>query len=77
MAQALYALVEQQPGFLGVESARSNDGLGIIVSYWDSLKAIRLWRTNSAHQIAQQKGREIWYGSYTTWNCKAEREYSF
>lgn len=76
MAQAMSALAEQQPGFLGVESARNSDGLGITVSYWDSLDAIKFWRNNSAHQVAQQKGREIWYGSYTARICKVEREYS-
>ena len=27
-------LAQQQPGFLGVESVRGDDGLGITVSYW-------------------------------------------
>lgn len=76
MAQAMSALVEQQPGFLGVESARNSDGLGITVSYWDSLDAITSWRDHSAHQVAQEKGREIWYGAYTARICKVEREYS-
>lgn len=34
-------LASLQPGFLGVESAR--EGVGITVSYWDSLEAIQKW----------------------------------
>ena len=30
-------LARQQPGFLGVESARGEDGFGITVSYWSSV----------------------------------------
>ena len=33
-------LATGQPGFLGVESARGPDGIGITVSYWSSLEAI-------------------------------------
>ena len=37
-------LAKQQPGFLGVESARGNSGLGITISYWESLDAIENWK---------------------------------
>lgn len=39
MATRMLELAQQQPGFLGVESAR--DAVGITVSYWDSLDAIK------------------------------------
>jgi len=39
-AQRMLELAAQQPGFLGVESARS-DGLGITLSCWQSEEAIR------------------------------------
>ena len=32
----MVALSSQQPGFLGMDSVRGNDGLGITVSYWSS-----------------------------------------
>jgi heme-degrading monooxygenase HmoA len=44
MAEKMFALASQQPGFLGVESAC--DGVGIAVSYWESLDAIRNWKRN-------------------------------
>lgn len=34
MADEMERLASQQDGFLGIESARSPDGLGITVSYW-------------------------------------------
>jgi len=33
MAERMVELAAQQPGFLGIESARSDDGVGITVSY--------------------------------------------
>lgn len=74
-AQRMVELAHQQPGFLGVESAR--DGLGITVSYWDSLEAIRNWKRHAEHQLAQQKGRKQWYAHYKTRICRVEREYGF
>ena len=74
-AERMVELASEQPGFLGVESARS--GLGITVSYWESLEAIRNWKRNAEHQIAQQQGREKWYSAYKTRICKVERDYGF
>jgi heme-degrading monooxygenase HmoA len=77
MADALVALAANQPGFLGVESARGEDGLGITVSYWESLEAIKAWKDHADHQVAQSKGRSDWYRRYVTRICKVERDYSF
>ena len=75
MADRMVELAAEQPGFLGVESARS--GLGITVSYWESLEAIRDWKRNSEHLLAQQQGREQWYTAYHTRICKVERAYEW
>tara|TARA_R110002012_G_scaffold322083_1_gene554912 strand:+ start:97484 stop:97792 length:309 start_codon:yes stop_codon:yes gene_type:complete len=75
MAKKMELLAKQQPGFIGIESAR--DGLGITVSYWDSLDAIKNWKQESDHVFAQQKGREEWYNWYHVRICKVEREYEF
>jgi heme-degrading monooxygenase HmoA len=42
MADEMVKLASVQPGFLGVESAR--EGVGITLSYWDSLEAIQKWK---------------------------------
>lgn len=74
-AARMVALAERQPGFLGVESARED--LGITVSYWASLEAIRAWKQHAEHLWAQQQGRQQWYTTYKTRICKVERDYGF
>jgi heme-degrading monooxygenase HmoA len=76
-AERMLTLARQQPGFLGVDSARGDDGLGITVSYWSSLDAIRAWREDSEHRLAQQSGREKWYSRYELRICRVERAWSF
>jgi heme-degrading monooxygenase HmoA len=63
------------PGFLGIESAR--DGLGITVSYWDSLAAISHWRQQAEHRVAQQRRYEVWYESFKLRIWLVERDYGF
>ncbi|WP_434050111.1 antibiotic biosynthesis monooxygenase family protein [Marinobacter salarius] len=73
MAERMAELAAQQPGYLGMESAR--EGLGITVSYWDSLEAIRNWKQNAEHQEAQRLGHQQWYSSFRVRIAKVEREY--
>ena len=72
-AEAMAALAARQPGYLGIESAR--EGLGITVSYWDSLESIAAWKQNSAHLVAQQRGRDVWYERFKVRICRVERDY--
>ena len=72
MAQAMEELARTQPGYLGIESAR--DGLGITVSYWESPEAIKNWKENVQHSVAQKLGREKWYSHFKTRVCKVERD---
>lgn len=73
MADEMVELARQQPGYLGIESARNE--VGITVSYWDSLESIQAWKQNERHLIAQRKGQLEWYNSYKTRVCKVERDY--
>ncbi|MBI4719483.1 MAG: antibiotic biosynthesis monooxygenase [Planctomycetes bacterium] len=75
MAERMEALARRQPGFLGVESARGTDGLGITVSYWTDESAIAAWRVQVEHLEAQRLGIERWYERYTLRVCKVERTY--
>lgn len=68
-------LAKQQEGFLGIESARED--IGITISYWSNLDAIRKWKMNTEHLIAQQKGKSDFYKSYKTRICLVERDYGF
>ena len=73
MAERMAELAAQQPGYLGMESAR--EGLGITVSYWESLEAIRNWKQNAEHQEAQRLGHQQWYSSFRVRIAKVELEY--
>lgn len=75
MADQMAELAAQQPGYLGIESARNE--VGITVSYWESLDAIRHWKANIEHLVAQRLGREKWYSTYKTRVCLVERDYGW
>ena len=74
-AARMVELAKEQPGYLGYESARED--VGITISYWDSLDAIRHWKQQTEHLAAQQRGRADWYTAYKTRICKVERDYAF
>jgi heme-degrading monooxygenase HmoA len=73
MARRMVELAAQQPGFLGVESAREE--VGITVSYWKDLESIKAWKANAEHREAQALGRSSWYAEFKTRICKVERDY--
>lgn len=62
MSERMLELAAQQPGFLGVESAR--DDLGITVSYWVDDAAAAAWKQVAEHLVAQERGRALWYADY-------------
>ena len=74
-AERMVELAKQQPGYLGIESARSE--LGITVSYWKDEASIAAWRKHAEHSMARERGRSQWYKAFCTRVCKVEREYSF
>ncbi|WP_460238696.1 antibiotic biosynthesis monooxygenase family protein [Aurantivibrio plasticivorans] len=73
MADKMFELASQQPGFLGAESAREE--IGVTVSYWSDLESIKSWKSNAEHLEAQQLGRDKWYASYKLRIAKVERDY--
>ena len=76
-ATAMFELVHEQPGFLGVDTARGPDGLGITVAYFTDEESIANWKANAEHAVAQKLGREKWYESYALHIGKVERAYRF
>ncbi|MBN8886120.1 MAG: antibiotic biosynthesis monooxygenase [Rudaea sp.] len=75
-ADAMFELVQQQPGFLGAESARGADGLGITVAYFDSEENIRRWRNHTEHAATRERGKREWYEHFEVRVAKVERAYS-
>ena len=76
VAERMVELAAQQPGFLGVESTRGADGLGITVSYWSTLEAIAAWKAQGEHRVAQASGHKKWYEHFETRIARVERAYS-
>ncbi|QYK67072.1 antibiotic biosynthesis monooxygenase [Paenibacillus sp. S02] len=77
MGDKMVELAAQQPGLLGVESVRDHNGVGITVSYWESLDAIKNWKHNELHKVAQEKGKSEWYKTFGLRVSKVERDYFF
>ncbi|ADM69905.1 antibiotic biosynthesis monooxygenase family protein [Paenibacillus sp. SEL3] len=77
MGDKMVELAAEQPGFLGVESVRDHNGVGITVSYWESLDAIKNWKHNELHKVAQEKGKSEWYKTFGLRVSKVERDYFF
>ncbi len=75
MAERMVELAVQQPGFLGVESTRGDNGFGITVSYWSTLEAIANWRADAEHQVAQETGKAQWYEHYELRVALVEKAY--
>ena len=76
MDQRLEELAPSQPGFLGIESARNPDGVGITISYWADEASIRAWKQVAVHAAAQRAGRETWYSDYVVRIARVERAYT-
>ena len=75
MAARMGELAQIQPGFLGVESARDEEGFGITVSYWRDEASIAVWKANAEHALAQRLGWEQWYAAFRLRVCRVERQY--
>lgn len=75
MADKMAELAAQQPGYIGIETTRDQDGLGITVSYWAGEAALIAWKGVAEHLLAQKLGKGRWYSHYTLRVAKVERGY--
>lgn len=69
------ALVVGQPGYLGMDSARS--AVGVTVSYWEDEASIVVWRDHLEHAAVREQGREQWYDRYSVRVARVERAYDW
>ncbi len=76
-ADRMLELATEQDGYLGIESVRDASGVGITVSYWRDLDAIRRWHDVAEHRAAQELGRSKWYDCFVVRIARVEREYDF
>ncbi len=73
-SKRMLELAARQPGFLGFETARQE--IGISVSYWSTLEAIKAWKENVEHRQVQNRAKD-WYKTFRVRVCRIEREYGF
>lgn len=76
-AARMEVLAAESPGFLGIESARGADRVGITVSYWVDDDAVAAWRAHPEHLDTQARGRADWYEWYELRVARVERTASF
>ncbi|MEZ5167113.1 MAG: antibiotic biosynthesis monooxygenase [Acidimicrobiales bacterium] len=55
-ADRMEHLAETIPGYLGIESVRGADGVGVTVSYWADEDAVTRWRNHPEHLDTQARG---------------------
>jgi heme-degrading monooxygenase HmoA len=77
VADRMVELSSRYPGFLGIDSARGADGLGITVCYWRDEASILAWKCDPEHASAQRTGAAVWYENYEVRIAKVERAYGF
>jgi heme-degrading monooxygenase HmoA len=75
MAKRMVEMAATMPGYLGVESVRGADGVGITVSYWQDEASIAHWKGIAEHREAQKLGRDGWYDAFEVRVAKVERAY--
>ena len=74
--ERMFVMVQQQPGFLGVESTRDEHGFGITVAYFDSEENILKWRNHPDHAATRERGKREWYEHFEVRVAKVERAYN-
>lgn len=76
-AAAMSEMAAQQPGYLGVTSARDpQTGWGITVSYWRDDESARAWKAVAEHLEVQRRGRDEWYSEYSVVVAEVTRAYA-
>lgn len=74
-AQRMLDLAATQPGYLGLETARDPEGLGLTVSYWTDQAAIAAWKHQAEHTEIRERGRREWYQHFEVRVARVERAY--
>jgi heme-degrading monooxygenase HmoA len=76
-AAEMAALAATQPGYVGIDSVRGDDGLGITVSYWANDDAAKSWRDHPRHAAIRDQGRGKWYSHYDLHVAEIGRSYDW
>ena len=64
-------------GYLGIDSTRGGDGLGITISWWRDEAAALAWRDDPDHARIRDLGRARWYDWYRVIVATVDRAYEW
>ena len=76
-ADVMEHLAAAQPGYLGHDSARGGDGLGLTISYWLDETSARAWHDHPEHTAIREAGRDRWYRDFTVHIAQVSRSYGW
>lgn len=78
IAGALKVELEKIDGFISVErfESVSQKGKYVSISFWQNEEAVRTWRTQEAHRMAQLKGRKEIFADYRLRIAEVVRDYT-
>ena len=78
-AGRMMELVSQHPGFRGIEwfGALEDPRTQLALAQFDSHEAVRDWKQNAEHLLAQKRGKEEFFEGYRIQIADIAREYGF
>jgi len=76
-AHAMEAAASRMDGYLGIDSTRGEDGVGITISWWRDEAAAIAWRDDPEHSRIRDRGRAIWYDWYRVIVATVDRAYGW
>ncbi len=76
-ADRMHTLARAQPGFLNFKSYTAADGEVVAMSEWTDEAAAMAWRRVADHAAVQDKGRRVYYESYSLFAGTPQRVHHF
>lgn len=76
-AAMMVELAARQRGYVGMDSVRGADGLGITISYRTDEASAKAWRDHPDHAEIRDAGRDRWYSDYSLHVAQVIRSYDW
>jgi heme-degrading monooxygenase HmoA len=76
-AEAMERAATGMDGYLGIDSTRGADGIGITISWWRDEAAAIAWRDDPDHARIRDAGRALWYDWYRVIVATVDRAYAW
>lgn len=76
-AVAMGEAAARRDGYLGIDSVRDSNGVGITISWWEDEAAALGWRDDPDHARIREQGRALWYDWYRVIVATVDRAYDW